>query len=122
VCTDASAASCCPRALHTVAVWIRSTRCGMAHATGVATPGNKLVLPLGQPPEGSVVEAQTPRGPWRVLARVLLGAAACCPACDALLTLTMWTPACDACHEPSLLLGAVKTRLRVPSISVHLHI
>jgi len=66
--------------------------CGIAHATGVETHVNDLLFHLGQPPEVSVVEEKTPRGARGVLAQVPLGAVACFPAFDDLLTLTMWTP------------------------------
>jgi hypothetical protein len=79
--------------------------CGIAHATGVVTPGNELVFSRGQLPAVSVVEEQTPRGTCGVLARGLLGAAACFLAFDDLLTLPMWTPDCDTCHESLLASG-----------------
>src|SRR6266581_2735396 len=79
--------------------------CGIAHATGVETHSNDLVFHLGQPPEVSVVEEKTPRGTRGVLAQVPLGPAACFPAFDDLLTLTMWTPDGDERHETLLVSG-----------------
>src|SRR5205823_3857987 len=69
------------------------------------THGNDLVFYLGQPPEVSVVEEKTSRGTRGVLAQVPLCAAACFPAFDDLLTLTMWTPDGDERHETLLASG-----------------
>ena len=79
--------------------------CSIAHATGVETHVNDLVFHLGQPPEVSGVKEKTARGTHGVLAQVPLCAAACFPAFDHLLTLTMWTPDSDERHEPLLASG-----------------
>src|SRR5713101_10112906 len=97
--------------------------CGIAHATGVETHVNDLVFHLGQPPEVSVVKEKTPRGTRGVLAQVPLGPAACFPAFDDLITLTMWTPDCDERHEPLLASGRCQDQAQCAinlSLSPHL--
>src|SRR5713101_7214336 len=84
--------------------------CGIAHATGVETHVNDLMFHLGQPPKVSVVKEKTPRGTRGVLAQVPLCAAACFPAFDDLITLTMWTPDCDERHKPLLASGRCQDR------------
>ena len=64
-----------------------------------------LVFHLRQPSKVSVVEEKAPCGTHGVLAQVPLGAAACFPAFDDLLTLTRWTPNGDERHEPLLAAG-----------------
>jgi len=72
--------------------------CGIAHTTGVETPINDLVLHLGQPPLVSVVEQKTPCGTRGILAQVPLCAAACFPAFDDLIAVTMRTLDRDEHH------------------------
>src|SRR2546423_8066119 len=71
---------------------------GIAHATGIETHINDLVLHFGQPPLVSVVEQKTPCGTRGVLAQVPLRAAACFPAFDDLIAVTMRTPDRDERH------------------------
>src|SRR5438046_2596011 len=71
---------------------------GIAHATGIETHIDDLVLHFGQPPLVSVVEQKTPCGTRGVLAQVPLRAAACFPAFDDLIAVTMRTPDRDERH------------------------
>src|SRR2546425_7052117 len=64
----------------------------------VETHINDLVLHLGQPSLVSVVEQKTPCGTRGVLAQVPLCAAACFPAFDDLIAVTIRTPDRDERH------------------------
>ena len=66
------------------------------------------------PPQGVTTKLggmwKTPRSTRGVLAQVSLCAAACFSTFDDLLTLTMWTPDGDECHETLLVSGCCQER------------
>src|SRR2546430_12089494 len=72
--------------------------CGIAHPTGVETHSHDWVLHRGQPSLVSVGEQKTPCGTRGVLAQVPLCTAACFPAFDDLIAVTIRTPDRDERH------------------------